>query len=204
MRQRRLVLVRPARSERWHMLGWLTGDGVLHQGYRRTRVRPDRAPHGRRRLTAELNVSRRSRTAMRAFVCPTVAVDASRRRRNGVMQTMRRNVARRLLEAIYGLHKGPRREGRCRRPIHGVANDLKIAYLAGSLLRRRLHPRKRRRPNQTSCSLVIAGAASAPCSCCSPTSASRRGKRGRIPKGRKNPQGQLRHLQPAGAQVPRA
>jgi ribonucleoside-diphosphate reductase alpha chain len=122
----------PLEVKRWQMLGWMTGDGVFNKDTAALVFGPTERDTAET-MTAALH-SFKTIAAGRGAASWPPAVRESRisTQRNGVMQTSSRQTSLiRLLEENYGYTQGLATTKDVPAVIHGVANDLKIAYLQG-------------------------------------------------------------------------
>jgi ribonucleoside-diphosphate reductase alpha chain len=122
----------PLELKRWQMLGWLTGDGVLNNDTAALVFGP--TEHGTAdSMTAELNALKRIAEGHATGVFPPSTRESRiSTQRTGVMQTSATQSSLiSMLVDRYGFSQGTATSKDVPSSIHGVANDVKIAYLQG-------------------------------------------------------------------------
>ena len=122
----------PLEVKRWQMLGWMTGDGVFSKDTAALVFGPTERDTAEL-MTNGLNSLKRIAEAWDSGTFPpTVRPSSISTQRSGVMQTSTRQSSLiRLLEEQYGYKQGIATTKDVPSAIHGVANDLKVAYLQG-------------------------------------------------------------------------
>ncbi len=119
----------PQEVKRWQMLGWLTGDGVFNKDTVALVFGPTE------RRTAEVFVPELNElkaTAAGAAGATTVRTTGISAQRNGVLQmTTSQTSLVGYLERAYGFHQGTALVKDVPSRVHHVPEDLKIAYLQG-------------------------------------------------------------------------
>ena len=122
----------PLEAKRWQMLGWLTGDGVFSKDTVALVFGPTETTTADA-MTAELNGLKTIAAGLASQKFPpSLRTSSIYTQRNGVMQT---NASQASLVAMlhenYGFSQGIATAKDVPSAIHGVANDLKVAYLQG-------------------------------------------------------------------------
>ncbi len=122
----------PLEAKRWQMLGWLTGDGVLSKDTAALVFGPTEGDTAET-MTAELNALKTIAEGHATGTFPPATRESRiSTQRNGVMQSgTKQSSFISMLVDRYGFTQGTATAKNVPAAIHGVANDLKIAYLQG-------------------------------------------------------------------------
>jgi ribonucleoside-diphosphate reductase alpha chain len=183
----------PLELKRWQMLGWLTGDGVLDNDTAALVFGPTERTTADA-MTAQLNSLKTIAEAHATGTFPAKTRESRiSTQRSGVMQTSASQSSLiALLVDRYGFSQGTATSKNVPSAIHGVANDLKIAYLQGLFS---ADGCLRREPSATEKNVMLASSSpallrSVQLMLSDLGITSRQGWT--HPEGRKNPQGQLR------------
>ena len=122
----------PLEVKRWQMLGWMTGDGVFNKDTAALVFGPTERDTAET-MTAALHSFKTIAAGLGQTSWPPVVRESRISvQSNGVMQTTSRQTSLiRLLEENFGYTQGLATTKDVPTAIHGVANDLKIAYLQG-------------------------------------------------------------------------
>ncbi len=122
----------PLEAKRWQMLGWLTGDGVFSKDTVALVFGPTETATADA-MTADLNGLKiiAAGVASQTFP-PKLRTSSIYTQRSGVMQSSASQASLvTMLQDNYGFKQGIATAKDVPSAIHGVANDLKIAYLQG-------------------------------------------------------------------------
>ena len=183
----------PLEAKRWQMLGWLTGDGVFSKDTVALVFGPTEKMTADT-MTAELNGLKTIAAGFASQSFPaSMRTSSVYTQRTGVMQTGASQASLvAMLEDNYGFTQGIATAKNVPSAIHGVANDLKIAYLQGLFS---ADGSLRKEPGATEKNVMLASSSPALLRSVQ-LLLSDLGITSRQtwthPEGRKNPQGQLR------------